>query len=77
VQLGAFSSEAAATNEWQQLTRRFSADLHGLSPHVVAANTSNGNIFRLQAQVADEARARAICDALKKQAQACVAVLPH
>ncbi len=77
VQLGAFSSEGAATTEWQQLTTRFSTDLHGLSPHVVSANTPTGHLFRLQAQVVDEAHARALCDALKKHQQPCVAVLPH
>jgi hypothetical protein len=77
VQLGAFSSEGAATNEWQKLTGRFGTDLRGLSPHVVTANTATGHIFRLQAQVADESRARAICDSLRKQSQACVPVLPH
>jgi len=77
VQLGAFASEDAATNEWQQLTVRFSAELRGLAPRVVSANTSTGRLFRLQALVADEARARALCDMLKKQSQACVPVLPH
>jgi cell division septation protein DedD len=77
VQLGAFASEDAATNEWQQLTARFSAELRGLAPRVVSATTSTGRLFRLQALVADEARARALCDMLKKQSQACVPVLPH
>jgi cell division septation protein DedD len=77
VQLGAFSSEGAATHEWQQLTGRFGTELRGLSPHVVTANTATGHIFRLQAQVTDESRARAICDSLKKQSQPCVPVLPH
>jgi cell division septation protein DedD len=77
VQLGAFASESAATNEWQQLTARFSAELRGLAPRVVSANTATGQLFRLQALVADEARARALCDMLKKQSQACVPVLPH
>jgi len=77
VQLGAFASEDAATHEWQQLTARFSAELRGLAPRVVSANTSTGRLFRLQALVADEARARALCDMLKKQSQACVPVLPH
>jgi SPOR domain len=77
VQLGAFASENAATAEWQQLTARFSAQLRGLAPRVVSANTSTGRLFRLQALVADEAAARAICDMLKKQSQACVPVLPH
>jgi cell division septation protein DedD len=77
VQLGAFASEDAATNEWQQLTARFSAELRGLAPRVVSANTSTGRLFRLQALVADESQARALCDMLKKQSQACVPVLPH
>jgi len=77
VQLGAFASEDAAINEWQQLTARYSAELRGLAPRVVSANTSTGRLFRLQALVADEARARALCDMLKKQSQACVPVLPH
>lgn len=77
VQLGAFASENAASNEWQQLAARFSAELRGLSPRVVTANTATGLLFRLQAQVADEARARALCDVLKRQSQACVPVLPH
>jgi hypothetical protein len=77
VQLGAFASENAATTEWQQLTTRFSAQLRGLAPRVISANTSTGRLFRLQALVADEAAARALCDMLRKQSQACVPVLPH
>jgi len=77
VQLGAFASENAATTEWQQLTARFSAELRGLAPRVVSADTSTGRLFRLQALVADEAAARALCDMLRKQSQACVPVLPH
>jgi cell division septation protein DedD len=77
VQLGAFASEDAATNEWQQLTARFGAELRGLAPRVVSANTSTGRLFRLQTLVADEAHARELCDMLKKQSQACVPVLPR
>jgi cell division septation protein DedD len=77
IQLGAFASESAANNEWQQLTARFGAQLRGLPPHVVPANTTTGPLFRLQAQVADEAQARTLCDMLRKQSQPCVPVLPH
>lgn len=77
VQLGAFASENAATSEWEQLTVRFSAQLRGLAPRVVSADTTTGRLFRLQTLVADEATARALCDMLKKQSQACVPVLPH
>ena len=77
VQLGAFASEYAATSQWQQLVERFNAQLRGLAPHVVSAETATGRLFRLQALVADEATARALCDMLRKQSQACVPVLPH
>ncbi len=77
IQLGAFTSEAAANAAWQQLATRFSSQLQGLASRVVPANTNNGTLFRLQAQVADESRARALCDMLKQQSQGCVPVLPH
>jgi cell division septation protein DedD len=77
IQLGAFASETAATAAWQQLATRFGVRLQGLAPHVIAANTTNGTLFRLQAQVADESRARSLCDMLKRESQACVPVLPH
>jgi cell division septation protein DedD len=77
IQLGAFGSEAAANNEWRLLTGRFAPQLQGLQEHVVPADTPSGRVYRLQAVVGDEARARGICDSLRKQAQGCVAVLPH
>jgi hypothetical protein len=77
IQLGAFSNEAAANNEWRLLTSRFGPELQGLQEHVVAADTSSGRVYRLQAVVGDEARARGICDSLRKRSQGCVAVLPH
>jgi len=77
VQLGAFGSEAAANMEWHLLTGRFGPELQGLTEHVVMAETASGRIYRLQAVVGEESRARAICDSLRKSSQACVAVLPH
>jgi hypothetical protein len=77
VQLGAFGSETAANAAWQQLATHFGAQLNGLSPRIITANTVGGTLYRLQAQLPDEARARALCDALRKESQACVPVLPH
>jgi len=77
IQLGAFSSEAGANNQWLLLRERFAPDLQGLQQRVVPADTPSGRIYRLQAGVGDEARARAICDSLRRRSQACVAVLPH
>jgi len=77
IQLGAYSNEASASAQWQVLTARYASELQGLQQHVVPADTGSGRIYRLQAAVGDESRARAICDQLKKHGQACVAVLPH
>jgi cell division septation protein DedD len=77
VQLGAFGSTAGADREWQRLQTRFGAQLSGLSPRVVAASTGAGELYRLQASAAGEAQARAVCDSLRAQSQACVPVLPH
>jgi SPOR domain len=77
VQLGAFGSEASAGREWQRLQERFGAQLGGLSPRIVLASSNTGQFYRLQAAAAGEAQARAICDSLREQSQACVPVLPR
>jgi len=77
VQLGAFSTEAAARDQWTALAARFGPELSALTPTIVGAETPSGRLYRLQSQVAGEPRARAICEALKQRGQACVAVLPH
>jgi len=77
VQLGAFGSQASADREWRRLKGRFGAQLGGLSPRIVPAESAAGQLYRLQAPAAGEAQARALCDSLKEQAQPCVPVLPH
>ena len=77
VQLGAFGSEASAGREWQRLQGRFGAQLQGLSPRIVVASSDGSELYRLQAPASGEAQARAICNSLKEQAQACVPVLPR
>jgi hypothetical protein len=77
VQLGAFGSPASADREWQRLQERFGTELGGLSPHIVAASTNQGQLYRLQVAAAGEAQARALCDSLKEQAQSCVPVVPR
>ena len=50
----------------------------GLAPRIVVASTSDGGqLYRLQAPASGEAQARALCDALKEQSQACVPVIPR
>jgi cell division septation protein DedD len=77
VQLGAFGSEASADREWQRLQGRFSPQLAGLAPRIVVAQTGAGQLYRLQAPASGEAQARALCDALREQSQACVPVIPR
>jgi cell division septation protein DedD len=77
IQLGAFASEAGASNQWHVLTGQFPGELRGLTERIVAAETGSGRIYRLQATVGEEDKARAICAALRKRSQDCVPVLPR
>jgi SPOR domain len=77
VQLGAFSSAERANQEWTQLQASASGMLDGLSPRVVVGEASGKTIYRLQAEVRDEAQARAICGGLKVANKPCVPVIPH
>lgn len=76
IQLGAFSTQAAALNEWKRLQIAHDAELHGLFAHAVAIDVTSGKLYRLQSPVGDEARARSICASLTKQQTPCVVVLP-
>jgi cell division septation protein DedD len=76
VQLGAFRTQEAALADWKRLQAKFNADLHGLSARPVPVHQTAGQLFRLQAPVGEERRARAICASLAKQSQPCVVVLP-
>jgi cell division protein FtsN len=77
VQLGAFSSAERANAEWKMLQGAASGTLDGLSPRVVVGEASGKTIYRLQAEVRDEAQARAICGGLKVANKPCVPVIPH
>jgi len=77
IQLGAFHSQDAALKNWKQLQAKYDSDLHGLFAHAVPVKQTSGGLFRLQAPVGEEPRARAICASLAKQSQPCVVVLPQ
>ncbi len=77
IQLGAFGTQASADREWQRLQGRFGSQLGGLAPRIVVASSDSGTLYRLQAPTSGEAQARAVCDALKEQSQACVPVIPR
>jgi sporulation related protein len=77
VQLGAFSSAERANEEWKKLQKDAAGTLDGLSPRVVVGDSGGKQIYRLQAEVRDEAQARAICGGLKVANKPCVPVIPH
>jgi hypothetical protein len=77
IQLGAFGSEASADREWRRLQVRFGAELGSLSPRIVAAESESRQLYRLQVAAAGEAQARALCDSLREQSQACIPVVPR
>jgi hypothetical protein len=77
VQLGAFSSSERANEEWKKLQKDSAGLLDGLSPRVVVGDAQGKTIYRLQAEVRDEAQARAICGGLKVAKKPCVPVIPH
>jgi hypothetical protein len=76
-QLEAFSSAERANAEWNTLKAEAPGTLDGLEPRVVVGEASGKTIYRLQAEVRDEAQARAVCGGLKVANKPCVAVLPH
>jgi len=77
IQLGAFSGgDRQAMNEWRRLQGEHPKLLGGLTPSVKLATTTTGHLYRLQAGVMTEARARETCAQLKTRGQSCVVVLP-
>ena len=75
IQLGAFTSDAAAQTQWKALAGRH-ASLKSRSPFVESATTASGRLFRLQSATKDEAEARELCRTLSAAGQACVVVHP-
>jgi cell division septation protein DedD len=77
IQLGAFKSSADAANRrWAHLDKAYSKLLAGLSPTVAPKKSASGTLYRLQVTGLKEKRARAICNSLKAESQACVLVHP-
>jgi hypothetical protein len=76
VQLGAFSTAERANEEWKTLAASSAGTLDGLNPRVVVGDAGGKTIYRLQAEVRDEAQARAVCGGLKAANKPCVPVIP-
>jgi hypothetical protein len=70
VQVGAYSSRAAAETGWSTLSARF-APLQGRNHRVLEGTADGGRIFRLQALAGTAAEAEALCRAVKSAGGAC------
>lgn len=75
IQLGAFSSREKALAGWQE-ARTQHVELQGLVPQVLEVSTARQTMFRLQASVLSEQRAREACKALLAAGQPCLYVRP-
>jgi hypothetical protein len=71
VQVGAFSSKAAAEAGWSKLVAQASGALSGVSHRVIEGKADNGTIFRLQAVAGDAGAAGQLCVKLKAKGIAC------
>jgi cell division septation protein DedD len=75
IQLGAFSSRDKALEAWRE-ARAAQAQLQGLVSQVIVGSNGQVEIYRLQASVVSEERAREICRVLTAAGQGCVYVPP-
>lgn len=70
VQIGAYSSRAAAETGWNVLNRQTDA-LSGVRYRIVEGQIESGTVYRLQAVPGDSAAASALCARLKGQGIPC------
>jgi len=73
IQLGAFSSEAAANKAWGSLSKRF-AYLSDLNRSVAAADVGGSKVYRLRVMAGSAANASNLCGKLRVAGENCVIV---
>lgn len=73
IQLGAFSSEAAATKAWTNMSKRF-AYLAELPKSVSPATVDGNKVYRLRAGAGTNANAENLCAKLRVAGENCVIV---
>jgi cell division protein FtsN len=64
VQIGAFSSQAAAEAAWSKLSKAYDV-LSGTSHRIVEGKVDIGTVYRLQAVTGSDDAAKGLCDKLK------------
>lgn len=73
IQLGAFSSDAAAAKAWTNLSKRF-AYLAEMNKSVSPAKVGNGTVYRLRVSTGTAANAVNLCGKLRVAGENCVVV---
>lgn len=73
IQLGAFSSDAAAAKAWTNLSKRF-AYLAELNKSVSPAKVGDGTVYRLRVSAGTAANAKNLCGKLRVAGENCVVV---
>jgi cell division septation protein DedD len=73
IQLGAFSSDAAAAKAWSNLSKRF-AYLAELNKSVSPAKVGDGTVYRLRVSAGTAANAANLCRKLRVAGENCVVV---
>lgn len=73
IQLGAFSSDAAAAKAWTNLSKRF-AYLAELNKSVSPAKVGDGTVYRLRVAAGTAANATNLCGKLRVAGENCVVV---
>ena len=73
IQLGAFSSDAAAAKAWTNLSKRF-AYLADLNKSVSPAKVGDGTVYRLRVSAGTAANAANLCGKLRVAGENCVIV---
>ena len=71
VQVGAYSSKAAAEAGWTKLVSQSNGALSGVSHRIITGTADIGTVYRLQAVAGDTAGATALCGRLKASGIAC------
>lgn len=71
VQVGAYSSKAAAEAGWTKLVSQSNGALSGVPHRIVTGTADIGTVYRLQAVAGDTAGATALCGRLKASGIAC------
>lgn len=71
VQVGAYSSKAAAEAGWDRLVSQANGALSGVSHRVVEGTADIGKVYRLQAVAGDAGAANALCTRLKNAGISC------